>query len=1094
MNNVAKKDTKKNKKNHEKPSYIVGLGASAGGLEALESFFKGIAVDTGMAFVVIQHLAPDFKSLMDELLARCTTMAIHKSENNMKIEPNSIYLIPPKKEMIIENGALILRDRNEKLTPGNLNLPINTFFESLALDYKNNAISIVLSGTGSDGTKGIMAVHEEGGLVLCQSADSAAFDGMPNSAIATSIVDIITTPSEMPEILVEYISNSQTFLKNRDVKILGGQADVYTPIFQKLQYAYGVDFHIYKPGTISRRIERRMTLTRQLTVNDYVDHLRTDETELELLYRDLLIGVTQFFRDPEYWAYITNSILPGVCEQCSSEKEVRFWIAGCASGEEPYSLAILVHEHLTSVGKPVNVRMFATDLHKDSLSFASKGVYSANSVSAIPEKRRTRYFTKLDNGNYEVSPEIRRMVVFAQHNVFKDPPFTKIDFLSCRNLLIYFLNDAQKRILGLFHFALKVKGTLFLGPSETLGDLESEFDELHRRFKVYKKRREIKLRNNASSIQSAMTQSGDILLREPVSRNSTVGGRDINIIRAYDILLQQHVPSSILVESNGNLAYTFGAATDYLQNPPGASTLDVLELIHPALRTALSTGLQRTAKESKAISYGGIKVELNDEETRIIKVIIKPISDLKPSDFLLVSFEQQNQLKTIKEVTPIEVIPKEDIVDLAANQISNEHIKQLEEELVHTKENLQATVEELETSNEELQATNEELMASNEELQSTNEELHSVNEELYTVNREYEEKIEQLTQLNEDMDNLLAATKIGTIFLDKNFKIREFTPAAAKQFSLLTQDIGRPISHLNRHIEFDDFHNVLEKVRETGVAFTKEVRNLDNRWYLMGVHPYLSEANETTGVVVTFVDINLIKEVSHQISQRNEDLQSFAYAVSHDFNEPIRILSSFSKLLIRDTGPHDKKDENIQMVIEQIKSASDQLQQMLEGTLHFSRIVSQGENFDSVDLNKSIKEAKLKLKGELQDVSAKVFCEELPTIKGDASQMTRIFTELLTNSLKFQTPGVPPLIDITCEVNKAELTIKYIDNGIGVNIEEPEKIFNLFYNQKNGKTEKGKGLGLTICKRIIERHRGTIIYSSLDTGSQFNIKLPFKST
>ncbi len=1070
----------------EKQHFVVGLGASAGGLEALEAFFSNMPVDSGMSFVVIQHLAPDFKSLMDELLGRHTTMPIYKAENGMYVEPDSIYLIPPKKEMVIKDNRLLLRDRGPS---GSLNLPIDLFFHSLADQVKEKAIGIIFSGTGNDGTKGITAIHEHGGMVMCQSPESASFDGMPNSTINTGLVDVIVNPNEMPDMLFEYTKHSDTFFESRFMSNPDTEHDIYSAIFGKLKDAYGVDFQFYKPSTIGRRIERRMTLHRSNTVEEYIELLANEKSnELELLYRDLLIGVTQFFRDEEIWQYCEKSIIPSICERVSNDNELRFWVPGCATGEEAYSLAILVHEWLTANGKPQNVRIFATDLHKGSLSVAGKGVYPQSALASMSEERRSRYFSQVDDDYYEVAKDIRSMVVFAYHNILKDPPFTKLDFVSCRNLLIYLLPEAQKRVLGLFHFAMRLNGVLMLGPSESLGEIKTEFEELNRRFKIYIKKRDIKLPFNFKGFSSSKSPetSGGIPLKQPMLRRGAVGGRDINLIRAYDVLLQEYVPPSLLIENNGSLAHTFGTATEYLRPPTGASSLNILDLIHPDLRTAVSTAMQRTNHEPKPISYGGLKVNISQDEVRIVRITIRPLSEYKPSDYLLINIEDT------EASAPVRTAPSDDVVihteTEAQESISSEHIRQLEQELGYTKENLQATVEELETSNEELQATNEELMASNEELQSTNEELHSVNEELYTVNREYEEKITELTQLTDDMDNLLASTDIGTIFLDANLKIRKFTPAAARQFSLLTQDIGRPITHLNRNIDFDNFETELEKVLETDMAKSFEVKNNDNHWFLMSLNPYRNDKNVTTGVVITFVQITLLIEASKEITKRNQDLQSYAYAISHDLSEPVRVMQNFSELLIEDLGK--QKDEVIQSHITEIRSASSRLKQMLDGTLQFSRVMTQGERFKEASLMDCLEDAKNILKTEIKDSDTVILCDQLPPIQCDHFQISRVFKELIDNSIKYHRHGISPEIIIACEKNESECILTLSNNGHQIQEHLHDKIFQIFFSEQVNNSEKGVGIGLSVAKRIIERHNGSIVSKQANNGACFQLNLP----
>tara|TARA_R110002072_G_scaffold50843_1_gene136478 strand:+ start:1152 stop:4403 length:3252 start_codon:yes stop_codon:yes gene_type:complete len=1066
--------------------FIVGLGASAGGLEALEAFFSQMPVDSGISFVVIQHLAPDFKSLMDELLTRHTTMAIHKAENNMRVEPNSIYLIPPKKEMIINNRHLILRDRNPA---EGLNLPIDIFFHSLAKDAENKAIGIIFSGTGSDGSKGIAAIHENNGFILCQTPESAAFDGMPNSAIATGVVDAIVNPNEMPEILTDYSKHTLEYYNFDSHQSKTTEYEIYSPIFAKLNTAYDVDFQYYKPSTIGRRIERRMTLNRIHTVNDYIDFVSDESNnELELLYKDLLIGVTQFFRDVAIWEFIESEIIPEICAKCTTEREIRIWVPACATGEEAYSFAILAHEWFTKNSQPVNIRVFATDLHRGSLAYAGAGIYSEASLAEIEEGRRNQYFTKTEDGNYEISAEIRRFVVFAHHNVLKDPPFTKLDLVSCRNLLIYFLPHAQKRILNLFHFSLQVNGVFVMGPSESIGDLSNEYDEMHRRYKIYKKKRDIKLSLNHRGIQTATPlTSGNIPLKETQQKHGVIGGRDINLIKAYDTLLQQYAPPSLLIESNGQLAHTFGDATDYLHTPTGVPSLNITDIIHPDLRMAVATGIQRTNKDSAPVSYGGIKVNLKNNETKIIRVSFRALSNYKPSDYLIITLEEANKVVDIIPAT-LEAPPPQ-IDNKNQQEISFEHVKNLEDELRYTKENLQATVEELETSNEELQATNEELMASNEELQSTNEELHSVNEELYTVNREYEEKIHELTQLTDDMDNLLASTDIGTIFLDQNLKIRKFTPASARQFSLISQDIGRPISHLNRNIEFDNFHLELERTLKTGSPSSFEVKNHENSWFLMALNPYKDDSNQTTGVVITFVDITLSKLATNEITQRNEDLQSFAYAISHDINEPARILTKFSEILIEDLGKQD--DKQINNHITEINNASLRLKGMLNGTLQFSRVITQGERFIDSSLLQCVDDAKSELKNEINLTNTNIICEELPPIQCDPKQIRRVFFELLSNSIKFRKHGIDPKVNITYENDNNNCIIFFEDNGIGISPTIQDKIFQIFYKGHSSSEIPGMGIGLAVAKRIVERHQGTLACNPSDNDKGASIVISF---
>lgn len=919
---------------------------------------------------------------------------------------------------------------------------------------------------------------------------------MPNAAIATGLVDVVENPNEMPALLAEYSTHAKNFFDTHSGPAIETEHDIYSPIFVMVNEAYDVDFQYYKPATIGRRIERRMALQRMQTVDRYIDFLRVDENELDYLYRDLLIGVTEFFRDRDIWDYLEKQIIPGICEKCSSDEELRFWIPGCATGEEAYSYAILVHEWLTNNHRPLNIRIFATDLHKGSLAIAGSGIYPEVALSNISKERIIRYFTKQESGNYLVNPEIRRMVVFASQNVLKDPPFTKLDLLSCRNLLIYFRGEAQAKALSLFHFALKAKGTLILGPSESLGDIEDEFEEHHRRFKVYSKRRDIKLSNQMAMSQRGVSIDSNTTGLRPIYSDPSTGGRDINLIRAYDSLLEAYAPPSILVRGNGILAHTFGAASDYMRPPSGIASLNLLDIIHSDLRTPIATGFQRVNKEPSPITYGGIKVTLNEDDVRVVRLTISPLSRHRPSDYLLINFEE---ITKIESRTPTIVDTKDEsepssYEETDIDEVTRDHVVQLEQQLRYTKENLQATVEELETSNEELQATNEELMASNEELQSTNEELHSVNEELYTVNREHEEKIGELTQMTDDMDNLLASTEIGTIFLDQSLRIRKFTPAAARQFSLLDQDVGRPISHLNRNIEFDNFQNELQTVLNDSTAKTFEVRNTDKHWFLMGLHPYRSENKKTTGVVITFVEITPLRRASSLIERRNQDLQAFAYAISHDLNEPARLIMNFSELLVRAIENNDTNADTNQYM-EQIQQASDRLRGMLDGTLEFSRVYTQTNELEPNKLSAIVDDAIEHLAEKIRRLDARVQYNDLPIINCDRRQITRLFSELIDNALQFSDSKVRPEISISHRSMPKKIYIYVSDNGIGVPKPFHDSIFNIFTRaHSHVQSSNNRGVGLSVVKRILERHEGKIHYESNEpVGSRFVMEINIDS-
>ncbi len=841
------------------PELIVGLGASAGGLRALESFFQAMPCDTGCAFVVVQHLSPDFKSLMNDLLARHTRMHIHRVEEGMPLERDCIYLIPPKKLMTVKEGKLALTEREPARQ---LEFPINVFLESLATDFGPQAVAIVLSGTGTDGTQGVRSVHECGGLVIVQSLDSADFNGMPRSAINTELADYVLPPERMPEAIITYAKFPQLRMTQNARQMSATEAaSSFGPVLEHLRRKYGIDFGEYKLPTVQRRIHRRMSFLQLEDVNAYAQLLGEQATELDELYKDLLIGVTEFFRDPEAFETLGRDVLPGLLAEAGRE-ELRVWVAGCASGEEAYSLGILVDEQVRAGGFQGKVSIFATDMHRDSLAYASAGIYDRVRLENLGSERITRYFKEEQNGRFRVVPELRQRIIFSAHNVVSDPPFTKIDLLTCRNMLIYFQPATQERVLAYFHFALRRGGFLFLGSSEGLGGVEAGFTTVHVRHKIYRKTSdtlsvppEIRALPSARALRMVATPV-------PGSLPSTI---TVNraLLHAYDHLLKETMPPSFLVTENGEIVQYFNQSSRFLLPPEGRSHENIFNRTEGDMRLALSTVIPKAIKTGESAYSRGIRYRSEGAEIAL-DVQVKPVPDER-NGISLVHVIFHNPRAVPPPVSQVELVADTDSFE-AKSALGN-RLKDLELELHTTKENLQSTVEELQTSNEELQATNEELLAANEELQSTNEELHSVNEELYTVNAEFERKNHELKTIGEDLNNLLASTDIGTLFLDRHLRIRRFTPAIARIFHLLPQDISRPIEHIAYHLEGEpDLIPCLREVLATGTPDAREIRTRDGDWLFQRVLPFRTADDKVDGVVITFTDISGIKAIQDKLN------------------------------------------------------------------------------------------------------------------------------------------------------------------------------------------------------------------------------------
>jgi two-component system CheB/CheR fusion protein len=822
------------------PRHVVGIGASAGGLDPLVRFFDNLPRDTGMAFVIVQHLSPDFKSLMDELLARHTSLPVQLVEDGMLVERNHVYLIPPKKEMIISGGRLLLseRDRQQELT-----LPIDVFFRSLAQDCGPGAVAIVLSGGGSDGSRGICHVHDAGGLVLVQSHESAQFDGMPKAAANTGVADYVLAPEEMPRLLVDHTERRATMVSTTAPDSALDEPEGLDAVYRMLQSEFGIDFNHYKPSTVTRRIERRLALARSQNIDEYIERLRSERDELDALYHDLLIGVTRFFRDKPAFALLEEQILPELLAREPRNTPLRLWVAGCATGEEAYSMAILLHDLMSRLGERP-VKIFATDVHRGSLERASWARYDEDAVANVSPERLARYFTK-SGRTYQVVPELRQLIVFAQHNVIRDAPFTRVDLITCRNLLIYLQPAAQQRVLSYFHFSLSQGGVLFLGPSESLGPLAHGFEVLDKHWQLYRKQGE----SRTAVDPRRHLPAHDARVPVPVIQVPTVRHSLAQMLATYDALLEEAMPPSLLVSDRGELVHVFGGAGRFLTMRDGRQGLDVLDLADGELKMVLAGALKRALNEPAAIVFRGVRAG-GPEDDSVYKVTIRGVRTRNAAvPHVVVSFEPMEGAQRPAPLPEIEI---------NLDQVSRQQLAALEAELGDTKESLQAAIEQLEASNEELQASNEELQASNEELQSTNEELQSVNEELYTVNAEYQRKIAELTELTNDMDNLLASTEVGTIFLDSQLRIRKFTPQIAETFGLLPHDVGRPIETFAHKMDHPELVEDLRRVLASGQPVERDLLDLRGRSFFLRVLPYRARG-AADGVVLTLIDVSGLK-------------------------------------------------------------------------------------------------------------------------------------------------------------------------------------------------------------------------------------------
>ena len=815
--------------------FIVGIGASAGGLEALQQFFSAVPDNSGLAFVVIQHLSPDYKSLMAEILGKYTSMMVLQAENGMEVEPNIVYLIPPKKNMTIKNGRLLLTD----YVHGAINHPIDTFLASLAEERKAHALCVILSGTGSDGTSGIKSIKEHDGLVLVQDPASAKFDGMPRSAINTGLADFVLPPRELAEEILNF-SNYPAIVDISDNEELFSDKDTLSLIYLTMKRVSGIDFTYYKKTTVLRRIERRMVVTHCPTLSSFAHLLEENQNEVDLLVKDILIGVTKFFRDAEFFEKLKHTVIYNILENSGSTDPIRIWSAGCSTGEEAYSLAILFHEAMDEKKLHRDIKIFATDVDTKAIEQAGKGVFSESIVDDVSAERLARFFIKR-NDQYQICKDIRKMIIFAPHNMLSDPPFGKLALICCRNVLIYFQPVLQKGLFAIFHSALKNGGYLFLGKSETASEYSKVFTPVSIAEKIYMHRSDAKMDDlmppafNIPNIQTAIPSATGLAHREE---------NNLAMENVYSHFLEKFLPASVVVDDQNNILHFFGGYSDYLNLAPGKATFNFFTLVNKDINLFSSTAINRCRMEKKAVTYTGVSVDTLTGR-RVIDLSVQPIIDSSGIDtgLLAILFVEHG------ETTLDGIVEKYDINITAAQRITD-----LEHELQVSQNDLRTTIGELETVNEELQAANEELLTANEELQSSNEELQSVNEELYTVNSEFQQKLDELTTMTNDLSNFLSSTMIGILFVDSHLNIRKFTEYIGREFQLESQDVGRSMQIFAHSFPDEDIVTDARNVLKDLTPVDREVVGMNGRFYTMRIAPYRTTENSIRGLVITVID------------------------------------------------------------------------------------------------------------------------------------------------------------------------------------------------------------------------------------------------
>jgi len=1233
-NNIRAKKTiprKKNKKKaaakrlplpHENlPTYVVGVGASAGGLEALQLLFGEMALDTGMAFIVLQHLSPDYKSMMADIMAKNTGLRILVAKDQMPIEANTLYLLPPNREMITANGRLFLTERQSDEA---LNLPINTFLQSLADSYQDKSIAIILSGMGSDGSQGVVRVHDNGGLVVVQTPSSCQFDPMPVNAIATNKVDLTLLPKEMPEALVKYMQHVDSVERGFTASKADLDEGCFPEILLLIDTRYGLDFSHYKPATIARRIQRRLAL-QKCTLKEYVELLQNNSDELDTLYHDLLIGVTQFFRDKAAFQSLRPEIT-SLFRSFEAEEEIRVWVVACATGQEAYSVAMLMHDIRQQTGSNINIKIFATDIHNKSIDYAAAGVYSAEELKDVNKDYLERYFKKIRSGKYKICPAIRHSIVFAQHNILQEPPFTKVHLLTCRNLLIYFNQNAQQRALGLFTFALKNKGILFLGSSETLGHHEADFRCIDQKNKIFQKKRNTKTPSKIATDKTSGRNMAFAIAPKALGANTVDVMASVKSKRAREILLQRHVPPSVLCDESGNVLHVFGTVGEFLSLDMGSASLNLRSLVGSQAKVAITQMIMHVGKKHEPITVHNVLGFVKHEK---VDIEMYPLSDI-PGDigYLLVSFTPSETPAKLPAKTKIRAKTTTiESVDLDSADLVKAH--ELERELQLAKEGLQSAAEELEASNEELQATNEELIASNEELQATNEELQSVNEELVSVNTEFKIKEHARAEAEADERSIVENSGIGIVFLDDQLNIRKFSLPAAKLFQLSDENIGLPFVAIASSMVKQILASLHQVFNEGGLV-EKEMHTPDGSVFRIQIHQLQAlggdeeNGDRPRGIIITSTNISKIYSVQKQFARNeirlqamldnlsdgyvewtygetavylstenlnrlgyseddrldwqsllgtdcedvlakfddaiatdrkfeailslhrpdgerywvlckghftqqkqgekkverffglfvdmqkfksqeqtlqsqldelwrsNEILEEFAHIVSHDLKAPIRYCGHSLSFLSEAFANKDEKA--VQCEIDNMGKYLNSLKSLIDDVIRFSRFSSEKKNVTSVNLQEVIDEALKLLAHSILEKKATVKYNNLPSIPGDAGMMVHLFQNLISNGCKYN-DNAKPKIEISHKQVKDLSVIRVKDNGIGFDVKHAKNIFKPFKRLVTKDQYEGSGIGLAICKILVDQHFGEIsVESTPGKGSTFIITLPLSSS
>jgi two-component system, chemotaxis family, CheB/CheR fusion protein len=1056
-------------------TFIIGIGASAGGMDAIHELFDHTPTDA-VSYVIVQHLSPDHKSFMKELLVKHSKLKIYVAEDGMEVVSNFVYILPEGKTMTISGGRLMLKERQGSKP----NSAIDIFFNSLAEDQGNKSIAIVLSGNGSDGTRGIEAIKKVGGMVIVQDPQSSDFDGMPQNAIDSGYYDYILAPKLIPLQIIKYVQQ-KTLASNFSHPLSEANEAALLEINSLIKNHTPLDFTEYKRPTIIRRITRRMVANNTDTIGDYIELLKTNPSEIDILSKEFLISVTNFFRNPEAFDVMAKKVIPELVGNKLLVDVLKVWVIGCATGEEAYSLAILIREHLIEVKKDIEVKIFASDIDKEALAKASKACYPKSISKHVSESRLNNFFIEVGD-EYKVRDNIRKMIIFAEHDIIHQPPYGKIDLISCRNMMIYFNPTLQTKIFTTLNFCLNTDGYLFLGPSEGLGSLKSLFTEVDKKWKIYKNTEH----NNKAQFKAYAPQHLEV--KKHPYPSLALKTLKINYIKNLPELLNKSTLeeagflAGVCVDENNKVILPFGDFEKYLL--PKLFNSNLLELLPAELAIAAATSIKKAIKENAKVTVQGITFKV-DEAIRSVDILVKPLVNEKLSNQKIILLYFAEGERKGNTSTNVEVFNRE--------AHTQRYLSDLELELAETKKSLQEAHEFLEESNSNIQSYNEELLSGNEEMQSSNEELQSINEELNTVNLEYQLKIKELADLNDDLDNYFKSTHITQIYVDNNIIIKKYNPLTIKHINIKESDVGRPLADISTNIKFSSLIEDIKFVIDTQQTKEKPIETTDGRWYSMMIVPYIrSQDNRADGAVITFNDISeiteskkIIQETNRKLVEINKEHDTFIYSAYHDLKAPLNNMEGLLYLIKSTDDLEEIKSIMLPLVASVIR-----LKETISELSDITKIEREIEEAEKIDVGKLLEEVKMSINDLFTASNAKINVDfEENEISFSRKNLRSIFFNLLSNALKYRSPDRPLEVIIKSRRVNGSVLLSFEDNGIGIKPANIPEIFSKFRRVHDKKiTAEGAGIGLYLVKKIVANAGGEIkVESNYGQGSRFTI-------